>query len=170
MKTALALFLAMFAASAFGLDVKSGSVEWTASSTAGLVKIKGKGGVPTGSVQVADGKASGVFECELSAFDTGIGERNDHMRDKYLDVKNHPKAKLELDPVAVSDKDFDWTGKLTLKGETKPVNGKGRVKGDALWAEFVISLADYPAVGVPSFKDITVAKDVTIVVKAKVGQ
>jgi polyisoprenoid-binding protein YceI len=151
------------------LSITDGSVEWTAVSTLGVVKIKGVGGKPAGSVQIVDGKASGTFECLLATFDTDNALRNEHMRDKYLETLKYPKATLVLDPVAPSESDFEWTGTLKLKGQTRPVKGKGRFKGGALWAELVVSLEDFPAVGIPSWQGVTVAKNVTITVRAKVG-
>ena len=58
--------------------------------------------------------------------------------------------------------EFKWTGKLTLKGETKPVSGTGSLKGDTITANFKISLSDYPAIGVPSWLGVTVEKDVLV--------
>ncbi len=156
-------------AHAVPVALKSGTVEWSAANALGTVKIKGTGGVPTGGVELVDGKASGTFECILATFDTGIALRNEHLRDKYLEVGKHPKAALTLDPAAIGTGDFDWSGKLTLKGETKPVKGKARLKGDDLWAEFVVNLDDFPAIGAPTWQGVVVDKDVTVTVKAKTG-
>lgn len=148
----------------------SGTVEWKAQSTLGLVKIMGTRGAVSGKVVLApDGTASGTLDCDLTPMTTANDLRDEHMHTKYLDTKKWPTATLKLDPVVAKDK-FDWSGQLTLKGETKNVHGTAWLTGDDLRAEFSIKLADFPAVGVPAWKDITVAGDVTVEVKAKVGK
>jgi hypothetical protein len=141
-------------------DTVEGDVKFEAVSTSGLVKINGTGGKVTGD-------PSKSLEVELAPFDTGNNLRNEHMRDKYLEVGKFPKATLKLDAVTAAP-EFNWTGLLTIKGETKPVKGKAKLEGDKLWAEFTISLEAFPAIGVPSWLGVTVAKDVTVTVIGKV--
>ncbi len=174
MKAILLLFLSALLNSCFVPSARAetlalkGPVEWNGASAKGNVHVKGVGGVATGSVELEDGKASGTFECMLAAFDTDIAKRNEHMRDKYLETSKFPKAVLVLDPVAVSEA-FAWTGKLTLKDQTKPVKGKATWKGGELWAEFVVDLNDFPAIGAPTWQGVFIDKDITVSVKAKTG-
>jgi len=169
----LLILCSWFSASfATATDAKLGAeVEWRAESTLGVVKIFGKGGKATGVGKIDEkGMVSGTFECDLSDFDTGNELRNDHMKVKYLDTTAHPKAVLALDPVKVSKDKFAWTGKLTLKGQTKPISGLASLSGNKLWAEFVVSLTDYPAIGIPQYGKITVAKDVTVIVRGIISK
>lgn len=141
-----------------------GDVTWKAKAIGGLMTINGEGGKVAGTVTVADGKASGELTCDVGAFKTGLDLRDTHLHEKYLGTG---KATLKLDAVGVSAADFDWTGQLTIKGETKPVKGKARVKGEDLWAQFEVSLPDYPAIGAPAWENVAVDKLVVVTVKAK---
>lgn len=143
----------------------TGDVTWKAKAIAGLMTIAGEGGKVDGTVEVgADGKAAGELVCDVGAFKTGIDLRDKHLHEKYL---GSGKAMLKLDSVKATAEDFDWTGQLTIKGETKPVKGKGRLKGDDLWAKFDVKLTDYPAIGAPAWEDVAVADLVVVVVNAK---
>lgn len=162
---ALGMLLGMAeAATAAPLKV-SGDVTWKVKTVAGLMTVHGEGGKVAGSVDVgADGKASGELTCDVGAFSTGIPLRDTHLHEKYLGTG---KATLKLDPVQATADDFAWTGQLTIKGETKPAKGTARLKGDDLWAEFEVSLPDYPAIGAPAWEGIAVDKTVTVTVSAK---
>lgn len=165
----LTFFWCTGATSALGKPVQ-GTVEWNARSTLGIVNIHGTRGAIAGKVEVAaDGTATGTFNCDLTPTTTDNDLRDEHLHTKYLETKKWPTATLVLDPVKVGDK-FDWKGQLTIKGETKPVAGTAWLKGDELKAEFQVSLAAYPAIGVPEWKGVTVAKEVDVTVKAVVGK
>jgi len=158
MKRILVSLLAFLSTFAYGEPFK-GTASWQATGNPGMVKIDGEGGLVTGTVTRDGGKVAGTFECPLKDFQTGIDTRDHHMREKYLDTAKFPVAQLVLDPLAATG--GDWTGKLTLKGVTKPVKGTAKITGSAVDATFSIQLADYP-IGVPSFLGVTVAQDVTI--------
>ncbi len=70
-----------------------GSVETLAIGKPSFIKIRGKGEAPKGELIVEGKKASGNFEFSIASLDTGIELRNEHMRDNYLHVKDHPTAK-----------------------------------------------------------------------------
>lgn len=172
MKALLALVFGLFVsstlASAETLTIKGGSVTWQAVGNPGLVKIDGKGGKPTGSVSIDAGKASGTIECTMADFTTGIDKRDEHMREKYLQVATYSKASLKLDPVTASGEQ-DWTGQLTMKGVTKPVKGHAKFSGTDVEATFSVNLNDFN-VGVPSFLGVTVAENVNVTVKAQASK
>jgi polyisoprenoid-binding protein YceI len=97
----------------------------------------------------------GSLTVDLRTLDTGIGLRNDHLRETYLEVDKAPgydKAVLSaitlkgLNPDAPEGKG-SFTGSLTLHGATNPVTGSVEVRkaGDALRvkASFPVKLADY---------------------------
>lgn len=155
----------LFAAEAT-ISVKKSSVEFLAIGSPGFLKIHGTGGKAEGKLAVKDGKASGELTCQLSDFDTGIALRNEHMRDKYLEVKKHPKAVLKVDSLSVSEGENDLTGTLFIKGVGKPAKGKYTVKGSTLKAEMNVKVSDYP-IGVPSYLGVTMAEDVKVTVDAE---
>jgi polyisoprenoid-binding protein YceI len=136
-----------------------------------LLKIKGEGATLQGRLEIADSKATGRFEVNLDQLKTGIDLRDEHMKDNYLKTKEHPKATLEINSLAlpagwkpgVAFSDAPFKGRLSLKGVTKDIDGKVSSKGENLAtnAEFTISLNDFD-VGVPKYMGITVADKVTV--------
>lgn len=178
MKTLLQLITVLFAASAWAAPQKltpsGGGVEILAIGKPSFIKIQGKGGAPKGLVDLKDGLISGEFEFDLQSLDTGISLRNEHMKDKYLEVGKHPKAKLEIKELKV---EAGWTlaspalkskpfgGQLTLHGVTKPASGEFSISsaGEIL-AIMKIKLSDYK-VEIPSYMGITVADEVEVKVK-----
>lgn len=136
-----------------------GTVRFAAKGNPGFLRIDGEGGKVQGSVTEDAGNTTGELTVELKDFKTGISLRDEHMRDKYLEVAKFPLATLKLKSVTGET----WTGDLTLKGVTKPVSGK--VSADKI-ATFKVNLEEYP-IGVPSYLGVTVAKEVEVVVNLK---
>jgi len=142
-------------------------VTWHATGTPGFIQIDGDGGKATGVVTVDGDVVSGSFACQLDDFTTGIALRDRHMREKYLETGKHPVAVITIDPVDLG-KGTRWTGKLTLKGVTKPIAGDATRAGPkAFAASFDVNLDDFP-VGVPSYLGVTVAKTVHVAVRGTV--
>lgn len=136
-----------------------------------LLKVKGEGAKIVGELKLDAGKASGRFELDLNQFVTGIGLRDRHMKEKYLETDKFPKTVLEVSQVDLP-KDFKagqsakavrFKGTLTLKGVSKPITGQLSVNGEnmATVAEFEFSLNDYP-IGVPSYMGVTIADRVAV--------
>lgn len=153
------------------LEVQGGAVEALVIGKPSLLKIKAKGEPPTGSLILDGAKVSGTFEFALGTLDSGIELRDDHMKNKYLKVSEHPKAKLVIHEILL-DKAFsiadpavteaDFKGDLTLHGVTKPIQGKFNVNDErAVVADFKIKLTDF-AIGIPSYMGITVADEVNV--------
>jgi polyisoprenoid-binding protein YceI len=97
----------------------------------------------------------GSFAVDLRALDTGIGLRNDHLRERYLEVNRGPgydTATLSeidlkgLDPHA-PEGNGSFTGVLTLHGVTKRVTGSVDVhetrNGLRINASFPVNLSEY---------------------------
>lgn len=70
----------------------------------------------TKALEVADDGATLTVTVDLSKLETGIGLRDNHMRDKYLEVANHPTAVLAV-PVAAL--------KVPAKGQSLEADAKG---------------------------------------------
>lgn len=147
------------------MAVQAGTVTWHAMDSLGLTKIDGEGGKATGTVVLEKGMASGIFECAMADFTTGIGMRDDHMKNKFLMVGKYPKAVLKLDPVAASG-EVDWTGQLTLKDATKAVKGHAHIAGGLVEAKFTINTDDFN-IGSPAFAGVQFGKTVEITVRAE---
>lgn len=150
---------------------KGGSVEMVAVGKPSFLKIRGKGDAPVGQLKVVDGKASGEIEFKLASMDTGIKLRNEHMLEKYLEVKKYPTAKLTIKDLAIPGatatsvgavKDQEFVGQLTLHGVTQPVKGKFTVsKEKEVTAGFKIKLSDYK-IDIPEYMNIKVADEVDV--------
>ena len=137
----------------------------------------------TGSVIVgANGsrRLEGSLAVDLRTLDTGIGLRNEHLREKYLEVNKgtgFDTATLSaidltgLSPVAPEGKG-SFTGSLTVHGVTKPVTGFVDVRpaggGRRVKASFRLDLTDYGiakprylGIGVTNTVQVEVAFDVS---------
>ncbi len=161
------LLLASFSSYAVTRQV-TGSASFEATGTPGFVHVNGEGAHVKGTAEERDGVVTGAFIVVLSELTTGVGLRDKHMHEKYLQDEHWPEARLVLEPWKSSPVATPFQGKLTLKGVTKLVSGKASVsKNNTLHAEFDLTLDDY-GVGVPSWAGVTVAKTVHVTVEAEV--
>jgi polyisoprenoid-binding protein YceI len=141
------------------IAVAAGKCEFFAKASVGILEFTGTGCVVEGSPKVEGGKVSGEFSVDLSKLDTGMGLRNDHMRDNYLEVKKFPKATLKLDPMPEAGGSF--AGKLTLHGVEKPVSGTAKKEG-AGWAfKFDVNTKDF-GMKQADYKGIVIGESISI--------
>jgi polyisoprenoid-binding protein YceI len=123
---------------------------------------------------------SGSVVVDLRTLDTGIGLRNEHLREKYLEVNKTPGfdtatlSELDLiglDPEAPEGKG-SFAGSLTVHGVTKKVTGPVEVHeaggGLRVKASFAVDLVDYGiakprylGIGVTNVVQVEVAFDVS---------
>jgi polyisoprenoid-binding protein YceI len=101
------------------------------------------------------GVLDGSLAVDLRTLDTGIGLRDDHLREKYLEVgKGTGFDRATLSEIDVRGLDLDspegkgsFTGSLSLHGAKKPVTGTVDVRqaGPALRVKafFPVLLSDY---------------------------
>lgn len=156
------------------LSKGTGSVSFDAIGRPSALKIHGKGEAPKGELSVEDGKLSGTCTFRLDTLDTGIGLRNKHMKERYLEVGKFPLAKLAFTSLPLpenagsagfSHDALPFKGVLSLHGVDKPVEGTAKVsrQGDAmaLDARFGIKTTDF-GIATPSFAGVTMAEDVTV--------
>ena len=122
----------------------------------------------------------GSLAVDLRTLDTGIGLRNEHLRENYLEVNKGPGfdtatlSKIDLiglTPDAPEGKGT-FAGSLTLHGVTKPVTGPVDVRqtgaGLGVKASFPVNLTDYSiskprylGIGVKDIVQVEVAFAVT---------
>lgn len=152
------------------MKMTSGQLNFTAIGSPGILKIRGdaKDSSPKGQVEIKDGEASGEFTFALKALDTGIGLRDSHMKNKYLEVEKFPEAKLRVAGLKISHDEIkagvrkEFSGQLTLHGETKDVKGKFEIdKTGKLKAAFPILVSDFK-IDVPKYMGITMSETVDI--------
>jgi len=162
------LGVATFASSADAKITRTGQpvATFKASGPAGM-QINGK----TGDLDVDDQGGKIVIRVPLRNLATGIALRDDHMRNKYLQVGSYPNAELTVDRASIHFPNGDGSstgdaqGTMALHGHTKNVNfhyvlarqsGVLRVDGTAR-----IDIRDY-AIDVPSYLGVTVKPDVDV--------
>jgi polyisoprenoid-binding protein YceI len=121
---------------------------------------------PTSSVLVGD------MSVDLTTLDTGIGLRNQHLRENYLEVQKagFETAVLSAIDVGVLAPDVaegsrPFTARLRLHGTTQPVAGRVtfRRRGSVLRLEatFPVQIADY-GIPDPRYLGVGVRNEVTV--------
>jgi polyisoprenoid-binding protein YceI len=142
-------------------------VAFEASGPAGM-KINGT----TSDLSVSeDAGGNVVVSVPLSNLTTGIGLRDQHMREKYLEVPKYPAATLAIAraalkwPAAGQKIDGDAPGTLTLHGQTRPVSVHYDVKAEGAWfsthGKFRINMNEF-GISVPSYLGVTVKPDIEV--------
>lgn len=153
------------------LTVTSGEVKFTAIGKPGFLKIKGesKEKFPTGAIKIENGNATGNFDFDLKSLDTGINLRNEHMKDKYLQVGQYPTAQLSIKSFPIEEKDLNtnfkksFKGTLTLHNVTKDINGdiEYTASSKKTLVHFTIKVSDFK-IDVPQYMGVTVSETVDI--------
>jgi polyisoprenoid-binding protein YceI len=139
-----------------------GSFEAKTSAIQGTVTA-GAAGAPLG----------GELSVDLTTLDTGIGLRNEHMRNKYLEVgrgQGFDHAVLsgirlgDADPKAFQGKTA-FTGTFLLHGTTKPVSGQATIRRDGAQvrvdASFPVTVSAF-GIEKPQYLGVGVRDQVTV--------
>jgi polyisoprenoid-binding protein YceI len=104
-----------------------------------------------GDLSLADtsGAISGTVQVDLATLQTGIGLRDRHMKDKYLEIgRGDTFTTAKLDEVHIEraeEGSMPFHGRLTLHGEQHPISGMADLQGQrggrvSVRARFPISL------------------------------
>ena len=132
---------------------------------------------------------SGDLRVDLATLDTGIGLRNGHLRDNYLEVERGREfreavlSRIVLDappPSRGGRRDTRFSATLALHGERRPVEGEAELRRRDGWmqVEAVFSLSleafgipppRYLGIGVRDAVEITVRFDAAAVETALPG-
>jgi len=139
-----------------------------------MLKIHGTASSgPAAEFKLEASQLKGTVDFEMEKLDTGIDLRTRHMKEKYLHVKDHPKAKLTLLEAPV-DEGFASTltnagektfkGKMQLHGKEEEVSGTFTAKEGLVHAKFPIKLSQF-AIDIPSYLGVTVADMVDVTVE-----
>lgn len=158
-----------FARATTALDVSASTVSFLATGKPGLLKIRGESadGV-SGNVKLEQKFVVGNFFFDLGSLKTGIALRDDHMKNKYLEIGKYPRAELkfsiamtaaELDKRAAGSVD----GELTLHGVTRKtkVNYVYNPVANKVDADFDFKISDF-GIQVPSYLGVTVSENVAV--------
>lgn len=116
---------------------------------------------------------SGDFSVDLRTLDTGIGLRDDHLRDEYLEVgKGEDFAKAVLSDVHLGGVDAGsfqgktaFTGTFALHGARRPITGKTEIRREGssvrVEASFPVTLTDY-GIAKPQYLGVGVKDEVEV--------
>jgi predicted outer membrane repeat protein len=144
-------------------------IAFHASGPAGM-KIVGQ----TSDLDIDDQGAKIVIKVPLRNLTTGIALRDDHMRNKYLQIGSFPNAELSVDRATIhfpngdGTASGDATGTMAIHGKTKSVSFHYNVArtGGALHVGGTtkLDLRDY-SIDVPSYLGVTVKPDIDVEVQ-----
>jgi polyisoprenoid-binding protein YceI len=145
----------------------------------GTAKPEGEAKALEGSLSLKGDNVSGTAKFALDTLATGIGMRDRHMKEKYLETAKFPKAEFALTELKVPEalqkgdgvaKEIPFKGTLTIHGVSQPVIGVAKMERSGGKAEFEFAFGTkIPAhkIDLPSFMGVTVAEDVQITVEVE---
>jgi polyisoprenoid-binding protein YceI len=162
-----ASLMSFAAAAAYTRTADPGNVIFHGSGPGGL-RIEGK----TSAVELKEDDKILTITVPLKDLTTGISLRDNHMRNKYLEVEKFPETHLDVEkaalqvPAAGASVEQDAKGKLTLHGVTRDVtfHYKASCKADGVCdaeGKLAININDYGII-IPTYLGVTMKPDVTI--------
>lgn len=151
---------------------EAGRVEFVALGRPAMLKIKGESRGPEGQLELNKEVVKGELKFQLEGLNTGIGLRDNHMKNKYLEVGKYPSAILKIENLKVeglsgasSAKSVKFDGELTMHGVSKPVHGSAEIsadpKGYKTHAVFSVAIKEFN-IDIPSYAGIRVADTVDV--------
>jgi YceI-like domain len=159
------ILVASFGIAEAKLAGSGGEVSFTALGPGGL-KIVGT----TKELSVKDDGSSVTIVVPLNNLDTGIGLRNKHMREKYLEVDKYPNAELSVSRATLKFADGSGSAPGTMKihGQSKPVtfNYTAKKSGSSFSVDGSVHLNMKEfGIEVPSYLGVTVKPEVDVTTK-----
>lgn len=159
---------------ALAIDSKSGKVSFIAVGKPAMLKIKGEGDALSSELTIKGTSLSGSIALDLHSLKTGLDLRDDHMKNKYLEVERFPKAEIKFNDFILPNElsklgspivSSEFKGILKLHGIEKPIVGIYSLerKNDKLKvnSKFTVNLSDF-SVDIPSYAGIKVADKVEV--------
>jgi polyisoprenoid-binding protein YceI len=141
-------------------------VSFSAAGPAGMT-IEGT----TPDLTVGDDGTNVIITVPLANLSTGIGLRDHHMKEKYLEVPKYPATTLTIArgalrfPASGGQTTADVPGTLSLHGQTRPVvvhyDAKGEGAAFSAKGTFRINMNDF-GITVPVYLGVTVKPDVDV--------
>jgi polyisoprenoid-binding protein YceI len=141
-------------------------VSFTAAGPAGMT-IEGT----TPDLTVADDGVNVVITVPLANLSTGIGLRDHHMKEKYLEVQKFPSATLTIARSALKfprpgeQASADAAGTVMIHGQTRPATVHYDAKGDgaamAVHGTVHVNMNDF-GITVPVYLGVTVKPGVDV--------
>ncbi len=167
-------------------SLAKGQIEFHAIGRPKAIKIHGKSEASPetleGKIETSGGILSGQISFSLNSLKTGIGLRDRHMKEKYLETNTYPKAILRNLQIQISETFFDqkeaqvtalpFSGEFEIHGIKHNVTGTSKLEWPSkdllkIKGEFQINIKDF-GIEIPSFMGVTVAETVEIEVDLQV--
>lgn len=155
-------------------SVKDSRVTFDAAGPAGM-KIEGT----TSDLTVGDGGDNVVITVPLANLTTGIGLRDHHMKEKYLEVPKYPTATLTIARNALKfphdgeRATAEVPGTIQLHGQTRPVSVhyEAKAAGSTYDAKgsFRLNMNEF-GITVPVYLGVTVKPDVDVSASFQVAE
>jgi polyisoprenoid-binding protein YceI len=121
-----------------------------------------------GSAPDRSGTVPGAVKVDLQTLETGIGLRDRHMRDKYLEVNKGPEfAVATIEGIKVDKKEgkTSFNGTLLLHGQRKAIAGSAELKEQngriRVQAEFPLSVSQF-AIPQPTYLGVGVKDQIQV--------
>lgn len=99
----------------------------------------------------------------LETLKTGIDLRDEHMKEKYLEVKKYPYAIL----VMGEGSNGQGKGEIEIRNIRKPISGTYKIQGKMIEAQFNLKLSDFGIKGI-RYMGVGVKDEATVIVKMPV--
>ncbi len=152
------------------LDPATAKTSFVAIGKPAMLRIHGESEGITSNLDADKKLISGTLTVHLESFKTGIETRDEHMKEKYLEITKYPDAVLTIKDVSVGDlkpgakKDMSFKAKLALHGASKDVDVKANVEALAggiykVHATSNITLSEFK-IDIPTYAGIKVADSV----------
>ena len=163
-------------AAIYKLSSEQGRVIFMAKGKPALITIKGEGEGVSAKLVEKNLILNGVISFQLKSLKTGIELRDDHLKNKYLEVGKFPTALLTINDLKIPTdlkSEINFTGTLNLHGVDQSIEGLARFQSESktqlLIADFKIRLSQFK-IEIPNFKGITVAEEVQIKIEAHISK
>jgi len=168
---ALMTFISSFS-SAAPFKVTEAKIEFLALATPGALKIAGKqasNSTLKTDIKIESNQVTGSSTIQMDSFSTGIGLRDKHMKENYLESSKFPESsftykKLTL-PKDGTGENIPFEGTLKLHGIEKPVTGliKADKRNSTLILDhvFKIKTSDF-GISTPKYMGVVMGEEVEI--------
>jgi polyisoprenoid-binding protein YceI len=121
-----------------------------------------------GSAPDPSGTVPGAVKVDLQTLETGIGLRDRHMREKYLEVNKGPDfAVATIEGIKIDKKEgkASFNGTLLLHGQRKEISGTAELKEQSgrirVQAEFPLSVSQF-AIPQPTYLGVGVKDQIQV--------
>ncbi len=132
------------------LDASKTTIGLKTRSMWGMAPVKGVFRQAAGQGSVTrDGLVSGTIAVAAASIDTKNKKRDEHLRSAdFFEVSQHRDITFTIDRITPAGDAVTVTGKLTVRGRTRPLSFPARVSvfgGDEVWldAEVQVDRADF---------------------------